>query len=624
MLLPLRVNISYFCLQGASNAAVPSPVAGSSTSPNSTTRSSVPQSPPSTPVTSALASETNAKTVTASRRKLELFRLYCSESACNDVDLGITDTPSTSACATESISDFSYRMVSFTFVVNMVASLACPHCLQTKLHVRESLVYGLASKLQACCAECDEVVFSEFTCPTLTNGPAYDSNNRFVYACKANGLGYEQACSFFADMNLPKPIVVSKFTNKVLSLAASCARALADHFKFVHHIVRSEYVKTGSVSADEPVVDIAVSYDGTWQKRGHTSKNGIGVAIDLLTGLVVDFCVLSNFCIVCERGPDNKDDGYAEFWTAHKDECVKNHDGSSNSMEVAAAKVIWARSSNSGLHYTTMLSDGDSKAFDAVMGMKPYGDKAIKKEECLNHVAKRLTTGLNNLIAARKKQNLPAGGKGLLTQQTLIPTLHSYYHKAIKQHAGNVSEMRREILAAPYHITSTDESPQHQYCPSNSWCWYKNPEKPQGHHPDLPLEMLKVILPVYERLSQPFLLERCARVATQNANECLNGEIWRRCPKTQWYGRRSIEIGAAMAVMSFNGAGTELFSIQEDFGLHAGTRTQAHAQKKRQVRLARAPVSSGLRKSRKHRQVTARQRQVQKEGVTYAAGKFGA
>ena len=46
-----------------------------------------------------------------------------------------------------------------------------------------------------------------------------------------------------------------------------------------------------------------VIFNGTWQKRGHSSHNGVCVAIDSQSGLVLDTEVLSNFCIGCEKGP---------------------------------------------------------------------------------------------------------------------------------------------------------------------------------------------------------------------------------------------------------------------------------------------------------------------------------
>jgi hypothetical protein len=178
-------------------------------------------------------------------------------------------------------------------------------------------------------------------------------------------------------------------------------------------------------------------------------------------------------------------------------------------------------------------------------------------------------------------------------------------------------------MATPYHVTSTDRNPQHHFCPENSWCWYKNEESEQkSHEPYLLEELLPVILPVYERLSDEKLLERCERVATQNANECVNGQIWLRCPKTLWMGRKSIMIGAVMGVLVFNGGAGELVRVQSKFGLCLGEKTAEHAKRKDDRRLSRKVESGVVRKSRQHRIVTERERQIQKEGVTYAAGKF--
>ena len=39
------------------------------------------------------------------------------------------------------------------------------------------------------------------------------------------------------------------------------------------------------------ILNFAVSFDGSWQKRGFTSHNGIGAVIDLRTGLPIDLLV---------------------------------------------------------------------------------------------------------------------------------------------------------------------------------------------------------------------------------------------------------------------------------------------------------------------------------------------
>ena len=49
-----------------------------------------------------------------------------------------------------------------------------------------------------------------------------------------------------------------------------------------------------------PDINISVSFDITWQKRGFTYLSGLGVCIDVLTGLVINHHVLSKYCHACE------------------------------------------------------------------------------------------------------------------------------------------------------------------------------------------------------------------------------------------------------------------------------------------------------------------------------------
>lgn len=183
----------------------------------------------------------------------------------------------------------------------------------------------------------------------------------------------------------------SGFNSGLGQLATACDSALQEHLQLIRDIVRAEYVKEeGLATADQPVIDIDVSFDGTWQKGGYTSHYGIGVAIDLLSGYVVDYEVLSKFCLACEIAPKEGTPELEQHCKSHEGLCAKTFIGSSPAMEAGAAVRIWQRSRNSGMRYVTMLSDGDSKAFNAVCEAKVYGDKEVKKEECVNHVAKRM------------------------------------------------------------------------------------------------------------------------------------------------------------------------------------------------------------------------------------------
>ena len=93
-----------------------------------------------------------------------------------------------------------------------------------------------------------------------------------------------------------------------------------------------------------PVIDVSVSFDGTWQKRGFTSLYGLGICVDVLTGLVVDYHVMSKYCHACQL---KQAAGLAaadpEEWRQDhvgRGECCKNHNISRKAMEQEAAKIL--------------------------------------------------------------------------------------------------------------------------------------------------------------------------------------------------------------------------------------------------------------------------------------------
>nr|XP_047137510.1 uncharacterized protein LOC124814012 [Hydra vulgaris] len=45
---------------------------------------------------------------------------------------------------------------------------------------------------------------------------------------------------------------------------------------------------------------------------------------------------------------------------------------------------------------------------------------------------------------------------------------------------------------------------------------------------------------------------KCLHGQTQNVNECLNGIIWARCPKSTYCSRKVLTIGVCSAIISFN------------------------------------------------------------------------
>ena len=181
---------------------------------------------------------------------------------------------------------------------------------------------------------------------------------------------------------------------------------------------------------------------------------------------------------------------------------------------------IWHR-------YTVMLSDGDTKTFNHLKALNIYGDDhPLTKEECVNHVAKRMGTALRKLRTDSSKQGVKLGGygHGKLREPT-INKLTTYYGKAIRDNVGDAEAMARAVNATLLHASSTNEHPQHHLCPDGeeSWYFFKRGNGIE-HNKDtmktvLNADVAEALKPVYARLSSPALMKACVRGKTQNANE---------------------------------------------------------------------------------------------------------
>ncbi|KAJ4426099.1 hypothetical protein ANN_26908 [Periplaneta americana] len=139
-------------------------------------------------------------------------------------------------------------------------------------------------------------------------------------------------------------------------------------------------------------------------------------------------------------------------------------------MEMEAAITLWKRSEQFGLRYITVLSDGDAKTWTRLNLEKPYGPKIpIEKEECVNHVGKRLGTALRGARTNLQAQGIRVGGKGFgALKNSTINKLQNYYVRAIRSNTGDLHAMKTAVLATLFHCMSTDKKPQHTKCPPGS------------------------------------------------------------------------------------------------------------------------------------------------------------
>ena len=129
--------------------------------------------------------------------------------------------------------------------------------------------------------------------------------------------------------------------------------------------------------------------------RGSRVEKGVeGVRESKKVGnAVLDYELLSRYFTRCTMKNTLDKQEFSNWLKDHTEngECESCFDGS-----VAAAEAIWKTSiATTKMHYTILLNDGAAKTFIHLNDLQIYGpDYKITKEECLNHVAKRLGMGL--------------------------------------------------------------------------------------------------------------------------------------------------------------------------------------------------------------------------------------
>ncbi|CAN8029862.1 unnamed protein product [Ixodes persulcatus] len=451
----------------------------------------------------------------------------------------------------------SFTVLSLSALNELLRRVKCKLCGSSVNISKGDREYGIAVKLILNCDVCGEVD-TTWSSPRV-DGDAkcnpFEVNVLATRAVLSTGNGQTVLNDFCAALNISKRGMHTKtYQNYVKNKLNPAARRAAAHV--IGECVDAVKALYSNLDFGNPG-NVAVSFDGSWLTRGHSSHICVGTVIELFTGYVLDFFVLSNFCLGCELGPKEGDPGHEQWRAGHR--CQMNTSSKPGQMEVEAATVLFGRSLDKHrLRYTTMLSDGDSRAFNNLQADKVYGFVPIEKEDCVNHVSKRMGTALRNLVQKQKGEGRPSlGGKGKLTGE-LITKLTMYYGWALKGHQGDIDGMQNAVLATYYHVTSTDAQPNHSLCPKgqDSWCKQnKAAAKKQPapkHRYNLPQYVAEALLPVYMRLSDRKLLERCQRGKTQNSNESLHSIIWSLVSKSRHASLYTVEAAVAEAVMRFN------------------------------------------------------------------------
>ncbi|XP_039303732.1 uncharacterized protein LOC120357462 [Solenopsis invicta] len=518
--------------------------------------------------------------------------------------------------------EHNYNIFNFFSVFSAISALViCKNC-KKDITFNEASPLGLGFKIAV---ECSCGVTYINSCPLIDN--AYEINRRIVLAMRLIGIGINGLNLFCGIMDFCQGLSNTTYY--------ACLQNIYCASETVYNIVTRKAVdeeKEKNAEHGNPPSELIVSGDGTWKKRGFSSLFGVSTLIGIYSKKVIDALVKSSFCQACSTWKKNFDTVEYQNWKeSHENECTNNHEGSGK-MEVDAVKEMFLRSMNKyKVKYKRYVGDGDSKTFKSLSEALIYGeDFIIQKKECVGHVQKRMGTRLRNA----KKKNKGIGGKGAgkLTDK-IISELSTYYGLAIKRNPESVEEMRNAIWATFDHKRSTDKNPHHERCPkgSTSWCAWRKSEAAGTlstfTHDKAPLndEVLNVIRPIYEDLSNDTLLERCLGAYTQNNNESLNALIWKIAPKHLHCGTKTVEIATFLAVCLFNEGFNSILKIMNIMGLKIGQNAKTFADNRDNERVKRSEqhTSHEAKKAR----ITKRQEKTDQheffeveEGLLYGPG----
>lgn len=454
-----------------------------------------------------------------------------------------------------------YRLVDLGILFGFLKEhLVCAHCDNHASMCISELVesrIGLCSEIFLKCTACPFEAKVRTSSSLKERPHMYDVNGRFAYALRAIGKGHDAGELVTAILDLPPP--VSNFQTYIEALSTATSIVAEDSMTNAAREVKE-------ILCEDTTEQATVTVDGTWMKRGYSSKYGVVTVMSADNGKVLDRSVLSKHCQACARGETRQ----------HK--CTANYNGPSGGMEPAGAVHIFNRSvTKHGLKYTSYIGDGDSRAYKAVCESKPY-DENIQKLECVGHIQKRLGSRMRSMKKRMKgtklDDGLSLGGKGRLTDQR-IDSLQFYYGKAIRDNTKDAQAMKKAVWATFFHKTSTDDSPQHGLCPKgeDSWCGYNRSlvtGEDYVHKNSIPRAVMEAIKPIYRDLADPALLSRCLHGRTQNANEALNQMIWARCPKTTFGSFKTVQTAVDDAIACYNDGNLSRIKVLKQLGATPG------------------------------------------------------
>ncbi|XP_033116654.1 uncharacterized protein LOC117116677, partial [Anneissia japonica] len=178
----------------------------------------------------------------------------------------------------EKAGENNYFMVHSAFLKQVFNAVGCPTCSKIGLQFEdlENKRQGLNNYFHVYCSNCESDIFSSIPTSVCTSNMSNpDVNSRMVLAMRNIGVGYAGMQDFCRTFNM-KGLAVNTYTKYVKKLKDTCEAVVKRTLNKAAQHVRSVYEAKFPELKDQRIIDVAVTYDGTWHRRGRTSHYSTG------------------------------------------------------------------------------------------------------------------------------------------------------------------------------------------------------------------------------------------------------------------------------------------------------------------------------------------------------------
>ncbi|KMQ89298.1 hypothetical protein RF55_11082 [Lasius niger] len=287
-----------------------------------------------------------------------------------------------------------------------------------------------------------------------------DINKAVVAGTIIVGIGFAQLEELCAAMNIPCMSEKTYIKNRDI-LVDDFEKTAMENMKMAGQIEKQLALERNDVINGIPYITVIA--DGSWMKRSYgnayDSLSGVGAIIGYHTKRILFVGVRNKYCTVCDvaerNGIKSRD---------HK--CYKNFDrnASSTSMESdAIAEGFKSSLEMHGLIFRTVIADGDSSVYQAIIDSRPYREQmvTVKKIECTNHLLRNLCKKLK--AVAETTQQKTHRKRGFVQLRNVVKSNILNIRKEVieaidlrkkqeQPHHDKAKELQKDILNIPSHI----------------------------------------------------------------------------------------------------------------------------------------------------------------------------